>query len=653
MSLQLILGGSGSGKTGYLYEKMIGESMKHPQKQYLILVPEQFTMQTRKDIAELHPDHATMNIDIVSFQRLAYRVFEELAVENLEILDDMGKSMVLRKVASACRRELVLFSGHLDQAGFVSQLKSMLSEFYQYGITPQILREMVPLARTPLLGQKLSDFAAVFENFQGYIENHYITSEEVLDVLCRVVPQSELIGGSVIALDGFTGFTPVQYRLLEQFLGHAGQVIVTVTADRRVPLYEPVGIQSLFYMSSRMSRRLSELAVQQHVEKLEDIWLDRRPSWRYDGCPELDFLERNLFRYKKAQYPKDPGESIALYQAENPSAEVEYAAHQIQRLVREEGLRYRDMAVVTGDLAGYGKEVVYQFEQQKIPYFLDRKKDILDNPMVELIRAALEVIWKDFSYESVFRFLRTGLVTDDREMTDRMDNYVVALGISGQKRWTREWDRGYRGGGELNLKELMAFRDTVMAPLLAMREAFRQEDVRVRDMVQAVEQMLISCKIEEKMEAYETYFTDIGEYRMAKEYGQVYDLTSELFTRLKDLMGDEKVGRKVFIDILDAGFSEITVGVIPATVDRVVIGDITRTRLAHIKVLFFIGVNDGIIPARREGGSLLTDREREFFGEQDLELAPTAREDSFQQRFYLYLAKTKPSHMLMITWAGV
>ena len=232
MALQLILGGSGSGKTSHLYDTIIQSSLEHPKQRYFIIVPEQFTMQAQKDIVSRHPHHGTMNIDIVSFQRLAYRVFEELAVENLQVLDDMGKSMVLRKVAAQKRRELVLFQGHLNQTGFVSQLKSMLSEFYQYGITPQILREMAELAGTPLFRQKLKDFAVMFEGFQEYIAGHYITTEEVLDVLCVVMPRSAIVKNSVIALDGYTGFTPVQYRLLELCLIHARQVTVTVPVDR-------------------------------------------------------------------------------------------------------------------------------------------------------------------------------------------------------------------------------------------------------------------------------------------------------------------------------------------------------------------------------------------------------------------------------------
>lgn len=651
MALQLILGGSGSGKTTYLYDEVIRLSMEHPQEQYFLIVPEQFTMQTQKDIVTRHPNHGTMNIDIVSFARLAYRIFEELAVEQLSVLDDMGKSMVLRKVAAAQKRQLVLFGGQLSKPGFVGQLKSMLSEFYQYGITPEALREMAPSARSPLLRQKLEDLALVEQSFQEYIEGHYITTEQVLDVLCRLIPESGLIRNSVIALDGYTGFTPVQYRLTELFLVYAKQVYVTVTADEAAGIYGKMGIQNLFYMSRQMAVRLSEIAEKNQVKKLPDIILGEQKNRRFARRPELAWLEQNLFRYgTETAYTGEATDSIVFFQASNPSGEVSHIVHEIQRLVQEGKARYREIAVITGDLPGYGKEITHQFTQNQIPHFMDDKKNVLDNCLVELIRASLEAVRQDFSYESVMRYLRTGLVSQERTMVDRLENYILAMGIRGGKRFRETWERTYRGAGDLNVTEVNAFKDRVLAPLFAMQERFRQADLTIAGMTEAVLTLLADCRAEEQLESYQEYFTKIGEHRLAKEYGQVYGLVTELLKRLSDLLGEERVSRKEYLEILDAGFAELKVGVIPAVADRIVVGDITRTRLAHIRVLFFAGVNDGIVPARKERGSLLSDRDRDFLGEHHLELAPTAREESFQQRFYLYLMMTKPSKQLILSW---
>ena len=651
MALQLIFGGSGAGKTTYLYDEVIRLSMEHPQEQYFLIVPEQFTMQTQKDIVTRHPNHGTMNIDIVSFARLAYRIFEELAVENLSVLDDMGKSMVLRKVAAAQKRQMVLFGGQLNKPGFVGQLKSMLSEFYQYGITPEALREMASSAKSPLLQQKLKDLALVEQSFQEYIEGHYITTEQVLDVLCRLIPESKLIRNSVIALDGYTGFTPVQYRLAELFLVYAKQVFVTVTADEAAGVYGRMGMQNLFYMSRQMAVRLSEIAEKNQIKKLPDIVLNDQKNRRFAQHPELAWLEQNLFRYgTKNTYNGEQTESISFFQASNPSGEISHIVHEIQRLVQEGRVRYREIAVITGDLPGYGKEITHQFTQNQIPHFLDDKKNVLDNCLVELIRASLEAVRQDFSYESVMRFLRTGLVSQDRTMMDRLENYIIAMGIRGGKRFRATWEQTYRGAGDLNITELNAFKERALAPLFAMQETFRQEHLTIAGMTDAVLALLTDCRTEEKLGSYQEYFAGIGEHRLAKEYGQVYGLVTELLKRLSDLLGEECVSRKEYLEILDAGFAELKVGVIPAVADRVVVGDITRTRLAHIKVLFFAGVNDGIVPARKEKGSLLSDRDREFLGEHHMELAPTAKEESFQQRFYLYLMMTKPSKLLVLSW---
>lgn len=647
MSLQFIIGSSGSGKTRYLYENLISMSMDRPQEQFIAIVPEQFTMQTQKEIVKLHPNHGTMNIDIVSFQRLAYRVFEELGVENLEVLDDMGKSMVLRRVASEQKKNLGLYAGHLNQTGFINKLKSMLSELYQYGIRPENLLEAQKTA-SPLLREKLKDFSIIYQAFQEAIADRFITAEEILDVLCRVLPQSELIRNSVITLDGYTGFTPVQYRLLELMMVHAKKVIVTISMDPAAEPYRRASMEHLFHMSKEMVVRLQTLADRNGVNKDQDIIL--KSGRRFEKSPSIGFIESHLYRYngRASWEPQD----VEVFQAASPGQEVGFVASKIHRLVQEQGIRYRDMAVITGDLPGYRYEIVNRFQEEEIPYFMDDKKSILENVMVEFIRAALEAVRRDFDYESMFRFLKTGLVTDRQEELDRLENYVMAMGIRGWKRWDRVWEHTYRGGKNLNLEELNAFRQQLLEPIGKLREIVGQEDRTVASMTDGVTDCLEACQVREKLERYQAYFEADGQYSLAKEYEQVYDRVMELFDRLKALLGAESVTLKEYAEILDAGFGEIQVGVIPATVDRVVVGDITRTRLDQIKVLFFVGVNDGVVPAKKDSGGLLTDAEREVLKKCDMELAPTSKEDGFIQRYYLYLMMTKPSERLMISYSS-
>lgn len=661
MSLQFIAGGSGSGKTRYLYEKVIKESMEHPDIQYLFIVPEQYTMQTQKELVRLHPRHGLFNIDVLSFKRLAYRVFEDVGVQLPVVLDDMGKSMVIRKVAGKLKKDLKLYGGHLEQPGFISQLKSQISELSQYGVSAEDLEMVEGETDRTLLKEKLGDLKTIYKGFKDYIESHYITEEEILDILCRKLPQWEPLKSSVILLDGYTGFTPVQYRLAELFMLHAREVLCCITADPREILYKECSIQHLFYMGRHTVCRLKKMAEEHHIPVEKEIWCDHRPAWRFKDSRELDFLEQNLYRYTGKIWEKQP-EDILIYRGKNPAQETSYVCSCINEKVQKEGLRYRDMAVITGDLASYGKEIAHRFDEAGIPYFLDDKKSILENPFIELIRAALEAV-KDCSYESIFRYLKTGFVYDEQYpadkmqvFTDRMENYARALGIRGWKNWDMTWEKPCRGGERLNLDELNEFRIWVLEPLKTLRQAFKEENATISSVTTVLRQVLEAMKLEEKLESFSTYFLERkepGDENRAREYSQVYERVMELLERLEGLLGEEKADMKNYIQILDAGFEEIKIGVLPATADQVMIGDITRSRLEAVKVLFFTGVNEGIVPQRKAGGSLLNDGDREVFKSLHMELAPTAREEGCIQKFYLYLMLSKPSDQLVLTYAAV
>lgn len=653
MSLQFIIGSSGSGKTHTLYQEIIRLSIERPEFHYIIIVPEQFTMQTQKDIVTLHPRHGTMNIDIVSFQRLAYRIFEELAIDSLAVLDDMGKSMILRKVAAGKKKELGIFASHLSQNGFIGQLKSMLSELTQYGVAGEQLRKLAgETDANPRLQRKLLDLSILYEGFQAYIKDKYITMEEVLDVLSQAIPRSEIIKNSVIALDGYTGFTPIQYRVLEQLLRHARKVAVAITADLRDNPYELREKHQLFYMSKHTIHKLNELALRTGADRDRDLYLSAEEAPRFQKGGALQFLERNYERHLKARYRENTSE-LSLHAAMNPEKEVQFVVREIYRLVREEGLRYRDIAIITGDLAGYGRVVAHRLDEEQIPYFLDSKKSIISNPMVELIRAALEVVEKDFTYEAVFRYLRTGLTGIDEEDVDRLDNYAMALGIRGHKRWSQEWDRVAKGEEQINLVRLNELRARILAPLDDLREGVKGKETNVLQKTGAITAFLERFEIEKRMSRMEEAFTAMGEHSLAKEYSQAYGLVMDLFDRMVLLMGEEEMTLKEYSAILDSGFEEIKVGVIPASIDKVVVGNIERTRLNHIKALFFIGVNEGIVPASTDSGGILSDMDKELLEKFHIELAPTAKQNGYTQRFYLYLLLTKPSKRLYVSYAAM
>ena len=260
MSLQFIIGSSGAGKSYFAYERVIRESMEHPERNYYIIVPEQFTMQTQKTLVEMHPGKGILNIDILSFERLAYRVFEETGGDNRKVLEDTGKSMVLQKMVQQHRKELAYLGSQMNKPGYLDEVKSLVSEFMQYDIREENLAEMKEKAKDqPLLEMKLKDVGILYQSFREFLKGHYMTGEEVMDVLLKQLPFSEKLKGAEFLFDGFTGFTPIQVNVLRELLVIADRISVTVTMDEREDAFSPGKPYQLFFMSKQMIRTLPDL----------------------------------------------------------------------------------------------------------------------------------------------------------------------------------------------------------------------------------------------------------------------------------------------------------------------------------------------------------------------------------------------------------
>lgn len=647
--MQLYLGNSGSGKSYQLYQKIIMWSLEEPDTHFLIIVPEQFTLQTQKDIVTMHPRHGTMNIDILSFERLAYRVFEEVGVLQTPVMDEIGKNLILRKVAEDKKKDLLLLGSNLKKLGTISEMKSMLSELMQYNIHAEELDRMVSLTEeNPTLQYKLKDIRVLQDGFSAYICDHYITTEEIYERLSHVIKDSELVRGSVIAMDGFTGFTPVQNQLLLSLFQMAKKVMVTVTLDDREDPYRLGKEHQLFYMSKEMIASLQSIAGEAKIEREQDVVL-KSTTGRHAKSPALAHLERNIFRYPMKTYGAEQ-EEIQVFTAKNPYQEMIAVAIQIRKLIKE-GYRYQDIAVISGATEQYNHYASKVFEDYKIPTFLDNKRSILQNPFIEMIRASLKMIEDNFSYESVFRYLRSGLSDLKKEEIDRLENYVLALGIRGRKKWKEKWLRKQKGMSEEELQEVNRIRMQFMESCTPLIEGTKEKEATARNLSTALYKFIVCTQCKEKLADFEAEFLAEGADSLAKEYAQIYGIVMELLDKIVELLGDEPLSKKEYREILDAGLEEAKVGTIPPTLDRVVVGDVERTRLSHIKVLFFVGVNDGIIPKATGQGGILSQLERETLHSKKFVLAPTARQNSYIQKFYLYLNLTKPEEKLYLSYA--
>lgn len=645
MALQFIMGGSGSGKTTFLCDTIGKEAAINPNTQYIILVPDQFTLETQKDFVARSKGNGILNIDVLSFQRLAYRALEEVPALRKTVLEDIGKMMLLRKVFTEQKSRLTYFKRGLCRTGFLDECKSFLCELAQYAKNDEDFDAMLEaVGEDTLMGMKIADLRLIYRAFQEKMGERYMMAEELIPQLTCVVKDLEMMKDCVVCLDGFTGFTPTQYELLGELLPICKTMYVTVTMDRTEKR------SRVFSLSMDTVRRLTKLATGQSVMVEAPIWTGKgkeKIPYRIADKEELVFLEKNLFGFSGETWKEEPTNiEMALCHRENE--EAAYVARRIWWLVREKGYQYEDFAVVTADIATYEQELSKEMERLGLPYFMDYKKSIGANAMAEFVLSFCHMVDAGMDYESTFRFLRCGLSPLKEEQVDRFENYVLAQGRRGLAAYREEWDYSIK---YLDLVEINEYRVAFLHAIEDTMEELKGGKKTVREFTEILYRFITKSNVYERLQEKSDRFEEEGNVILAKEYRSIYRLMMNLFDEMVDLLGEDIVTFREYMEILSAGISEGLVGFIPPMEHQVVIGDVRRTRLKNIKVLFFLGVNDTCIPKPAGSTGILSEAERRRMAEAGIELAPNAEEESYAEQFYLYLALTKASEKVIVTYS--
>ena len=672
MALQFIMGRAGAGKTYTLIKNMIDKSVELPYENFVVVVPEQYSMETQKEILNLHPRKGCFNIEVTSLTRLAYTVLEEQGVRDIHVMDDLGKTLVIRKVLEECKEQLQVYQSKVSMMGFTEKVKSIISELKQYNINENQLLEMCGKTEEfPSLRMKLEDVYLINQAFDNYIRDKAITSEELLTLLCRYIHKSEFIKNTYFYFDSFTGFTPVQYQVLEQLMRYSPMITMAVTLPESEAAFQGYTPYELFTLSKETIVKTKELAIKSSVDILSDIVIDlendskqkeKSRLGRIDDA--LAFVEGNIFRnHAETVQNRVPGQSIPakytkkteavkICMLSNPKAEAEYVAGEISRCIQNKKYRFQDFAVIAGDIEGYYKYIKQAFIKYDIPCFIDHKENVLANKYVDGILAALDVIEKNFSHQSVMRFIRLKFMDLDQNECDIFENYVLKSGRRGYKSYIREWKRVYKFMEDSHIDIVNKIRKELVEGFSELREVFVNKKSTITDKTRELYLFTNRHHMQENIYQDSLYFREQKQISLEKEYQQMSEAIINVLDRLVSLMGDEVVSNREYMDILQAGFSQIRIGIIPPGIDTVMVGNIERTRLKDTKkVLFFLGMNDGIVPNTSVGGGIITDSERDVLSTKNFEMAPTTRENIFKQRIYLYSLFAKPLEQIVLCYS--
>ncbi|WP_040215121.1 helicase-exonuclease AddAB subunit AddB [Clostridium polynesiense] len=657
MSLRFIFGRGGSGKSQYCLDQIKKRIDEGTKNKLILLVPEQFSFTAEKNLLDAVGELSILKAEVLSFKRMAHNVFSEVGGATHKRMNDAGKSMLLYKIIEDSKEDMEIFYNASRQQGFVDIINEAVKEFKKYNITP----EMLEVASSDFndkndLHKKLKDLSLLYSRFEKKINERFLDPEDELTLLAEKLQGCSIYNGAEIWIDEFTSFTPQQYAVIEKLLKCASAVNVTLLSDS-LSLYDIHDTTDIFNVTKNTERRIVELAERTNTGYLKPVDLNGDCCPRFNHSDEIQHLEKHFFSFPYSYYNNE-AESLRLYKAQNSYEELEFIARDIIRLTRDEGYRFKDIAVVCRNLDSYEKLTSVIFREYDIPYFMDKKIDIMDNPLVVLINSMFDIFMKNWSYEAVFRYLKTGLTGIPAEEIDILENYVLANGIRGSKWMEDMW--GYRltyGFKEeaMTLYESSMInrvnetREAVVKPLLDIHEKIKSK-ATVRELSVAIYDYIVKIGALERMEQWRDKFSSSGMQENVSEYDQVIDFIMGVLDQLVETMGDEYIKLEEFSKILNVGFLKCEIGLIPISLDQVNVGDIGRIKSQGVKALYIIGVNDGVFPKADKEEGILSDNDRITLKERGIELAADTKTKAFEEQLLVYTALTMASRYLMMTF---
>lgn len=645
MGIRFIFGRAGSGKSYYCLNQIKKKLNNDKNNKLILLVPDQYTFQTEKKLLENIGEKALLRAEVLSFKRMATRVFDKCGGRAINVIEDSGKNMLIYKLLKDKGEELQYFNRISKQQGFVGIVSKSITEFKKYNISEEILREKELQIDNKDLREKVNDLLSIYETFNENLHKGYIDSEDILSILAQKLKMCELYSDAEIWVDEFTTFTPQQLEVLKILAKQCKNINITLCSDGEVGFTE--GETDIFDVIKNTENRLLKMMQENNISYKEPVNLNKKNIYRFKDSKELGHIEKYFFNFPFKIY-KDKCKDIRLYKANNNYSEIEWVAQDILRLVRDKGYRYKDIAVVCREINSYDKITSVIFNEYNIPYFLDKKREILSNPLVVLIISSLEILITNWSYESVFKYVKSGLITLESEFIDKLENYILANGIKGYK-WTR--DLLASQDEELTKEdiEIFEYMEEIRRPIINLYNKIKG-DVTVRKYCTALYEFLLEINAFDTMDKWLEDFSDKGMQDKIKEYTQVPSIVMDMLDQAVEVLGDEKVDLKTFSKILVSGFEEKEIGVIPMALDQVNIGDIARIKGRDVKALYIVGANDGVLPSANKDEGILSDEDRIELKSMGIELASDTRSRVFEEQFMVYTALTIPSNYLMITY---
>ena len=507
--------------------------------------------------------------------------------------------------------------------------------------------EMIESSKDKYLKSKMNDMKIVFSKFEETIQNKYIDENDVLTILANQLPETNIFENTLIYIDEFVGFTKQEYDIIKILLNMASQVTINVCTDSLEESNSPD--TDIFYANKQTVQKIKDVAKEANVKMDKPVFMEN--VWRFKN-DELKHIEKNLYSIPYKKYENENLKNIHLFLANNQYSEIENIAIKIVKLVKNEGYRYRDISIITKNLDTYSNLCKVIFNKYQIPVFIDEKKDLSQNIIVKYLLSILEIFAKNWSYESVFNYIKTGFLDIEPEEIYALENYCLKWGIKYSKWYKGEWN--FHDEDDINRAQIERFREIrkiIVNPLIKFKENLLGTN-SAKEITKRLYEFLIENEIDRKLEEKREELLNLNKVEIATEYETSWKIIMQVLDEIVLVFGDEKITFERYMQILKTGLGNSNLGKIPGTQDQVILGDIDRSRSHKIRTVFIIGLNDGMFPSVNKNEGYFNDNDRAILKENGIELAKGTIERLYEDNFNIYKAFTAASESIYLSYSS-
>lgn len=656
MELNAYIGRAGTGKSKAIIEEIKEKMKQDPLGDPIVLIaPTQNTFQLEQAFVNDKTLNGSLRTEVLHFERLSYRVFQEVGGLMEQQLSKAGTEMMIYDIIQQHQSELSLYQSQVKYYGFSEKLYEQIQDFKKYAVSPQQLETYIAennlQTRTK---HKLQDIALVYKHLEDRINGEYVSTEDSLQRFIEMMDQSEWLKRAEIYIDGFHNFSTLEYQIIQSLVKYAKKVTIVLTTDGDRDLF------SLFRKPSESLTHIEEIANNLNIQLHSRQFLDVQRFIHND----LKHLEQN---FNALQFEPIPTEgNVEILEASSMREEINEVARRILRENREQGRRFQDIAILYRNEA-YAYLMESILPQYDIPYNIDVKSSMTHHPIMEMIRSLIEVIQTGWQFDPLMRLFKTNILTkkfkDSQYLIDILENFVLERGIYG-KRWIDDKYFDIEQFRKMGLKRqpltdeeretferVIQLKNDVMKKVMLFEEKINNASTAIAFATAFYEAMEAFDLPSQLMTDRDTLDVN-GEHKKAEEIDQIWNGLIQTLDDLVTVFDDQSMSKTRFLELFDIGLEQLEFIMIPQTLDQVSIGTMDLAKVDNKQHVYIVGANDGVMPQAVTVSSLITDEEKKYFQEQSsIELSPTADILQMDEAFVCYIAMTRSRAHVTFSYA--